>query len=282
MDLNTVTEVRAVRARRDLDALAEEGTAILAGGTWLFSAPQRHLRTLLDLTTAGWEPLVAGDDGLEVAATCTIGELSRLPARPGWRAHPLLAWCCRALLASFAVRHTATVGGNVCLALPAGAMTSLAGALDGTALVWGPGGAERRLPVADLVTGPGRTQLARGEVLRSLHLPAAALRSRVAFRRTSLAARGRSASLVVGRLGEDGFVLSVTAAVPRPLVLRFPGICPPERLRAALDAVPVWFDDAHGAPDWRRAVTGVLAEQVRAELAGPPRARAGAAGEGAR
>ncbi|MDT7569507.1 MAG: hypothetical protein QOG76_8131, partial [Pseudonocardiales bacterium] len=28
-----------------------------------------------------------------------------------------------------------------------------------------------------------------------------------------------------------------------------------------------WFDDPHGAPDWRRAVTLLLAEEVRAELA---------------
>ena len=27
-----------------------------------------------------------------------------------------------------------------------------------------------------------------------------------------------------------------------------------------------WFTDPHGAADWRRAVVGVLAEEIRAEL----------------
>ena len=40
-----------------------------------------------------------------------------------------------------------------------------------------------------------------------------------------------------------------------------------DELRAAVDAVDDWYDDPHGAPDWRRAMTLRLAEQVREELA---------------
>ncbi|TXM79314.1 FAD-binding molybdopterin dehydrogenase, partial [Methylobacterium sp. WL122] len=28
----------------------------------------------------------------------------------------------------------------------------------------------------------------------------------------------------------------------------------------------LWYDDVHGAPDWRHHVTGLLAEEIRAEL----------------
>ena len=71
--------------------------------------------------------------------------------------------------------------------------------------------------------GDRRTALRPGEVLRAVTLPDAALRATTAFRRTSLSRLGRSASLVVGRRDLDGgFVVTVTAATERPVVLRYP------------------------------------------------------------
>ncbi len=75
---------------------------------------------------------------------------------PEWPAVRLFQQCADALLASWKVWSVATVGGNVCLSLPAGAMIALAVTLDADAVTWLPGGSERRLPVAELVTGPGR------------------------------------------------------------------------------------------------------------------------------
>ena len=123
----------------------------------------------------------------------------------------------------------ATVGGNLCLALPAGAMTSLAASLDATATVWSPGGGVREIPVTSFVTGPGTTVLAPGELLRSVTLPATSLRSRTAFRQASLSRMGRSAALVTGRTSGPGLVITVTAATPRPVQLRFPGRPSPAR-----------------------------------------------------
>ena len=48
MDLNTITEVARPRAGRELPVWTA-GDAWLAGGTWLFSEPQAHLRRLIDL-----------------------------------------------------------------------------------------------------------------------------------------------------------------------------------------------------------------------------------------
>ena len=109
--------------------------------------------------------------------------------------------------------------------------------------------------------------LAPGEVLRAVQLPTP-LRSRAAFRKTALSPLGRSASLVIGRIDPDGtFVLTVTAATDRPYRFAFPAVPGPGELTAALTTIPAWFDDPHGAPDWRRAVTGLLAEEIREELA---------------
>jgi CO/xanthine dehydrogenase FAD-binding subunit len=250
---------------------------LLGGGTFLFSVPQPQLRGMVDLTATGWTPITADDDGLTIAATATLAQLADLDpsAHPQWPALPLLAGCCEALVGSRKVWHVATVGGNICLALPAGPMTTLAAALDGVARVWRPDGGERHIPVADLVVGVQRTTLAPGELLRSVHLPASALRGRTALRKAALSALGRSAVLVAGRRDADvdggALTLAVTAALPRPAVLRYDEVPDDDRLAADVDALAGthggWFDDPHGSPRWRHAMTGLFAAQIRAELA---------------
>lgn len=251
------------------------GDAVLAGGTWLFSEPQPQLRALVDITALGWEPARWSAAGLDLAATCTLERLwalsSQLPQQ--WTAAPLLRQCCAALLASFKIRHTATVGGNICLSLPAGAILALGTVLDGQATVWRADGTEYRLSLREFVTGVGRNVLAPGDVMRSVHLPAAALRARTALRKLATAPLGRSGVLVIGRRDTPadggGVVLSVTAATVRPYVFDFPGLPDAAAVTAAHAAIPddAWTDDAHGDPDWRRAMTLVLAQQIRAELA---------------
>jgi CO/xanthine dehydrogenase FAD-binding subunit len=276
VDLNTVEAVHTPTGRDQLWPLGA-GDAVLAGGTWLFSEPQPQLRRLVDLTGLGWPSVTVRDDGVELAATCTVAEVSALAQRltgdrPDWRAAPLLHQCCTALLASFKIWRSATVGGNICLAFPAGAMISLATALAGVATVWRADGSDRRLPVTDVVTGAGSTALAPGEVLRSVHLPAAALRARTAYRKLAPSALGRSGVVVIGRrdTAADGgrFVLAITAATVRPYVFGFDGVPAAEAIAHAHATIPdqAWTRDAHGDPDWRRAMALLLAEQVSAEL----------------
>ena len=292
MDMNTIEAV--VRTADPDDWRA--GDAWLAGGTVLFSYGsyafgKEPLRRLLDLGSTGWPPITVTGSGIELAATCTVAELYALPAgetglahAADWPALELIRPCCDSFVASFKVWNMSTVGGNLCTALPAGPMTSLCAALDGVATVLGPGGSSRTVPAADFVTGDGRNALALGELLRSVHLPASALASRVAFRRLSLSNLGRSGVLLIGRLDADGgLVLTVTAATTRPVQLRLghaagsaagsaAGTGAAVELAEALDAaIPdgLYHDDVHGLPDWRKDMTYRLAEEIRAELAAP-------------
>lgn len=279
MDLNTIEAVITPSRRDEVWPLGPDD-AVLAGGTWLFSEPQPHLRRLVDLTGLGWPPITLSDNEIELSATCTLAELSALSAglpktRPDWSAAPLFHQCCTALLASFKIWGTATVGGNICLSFPAGAMISLASALDGELVVWRADGGGYRLPITEFVTGSSANVLAVGDVLRSVHLPAAALRARTAYRKLAPSALGRSGVVVIGRVDTtvDGgrLVLSVTAATVRPYVLGFASVPGADDLVAALGGIPddAWTDDPHGDPDWRRAMTLLLAEQVRTELSWP-------------
>ncbi|MFP5021686.1 FAD binding domain-containing protein [Pseudonocardia phyllosphaerae] len=265
MDLTTVTGFRRARHRDDL-ALGP-GERILGGGTWLFSEPQPEVTGLVDLTTMGWEPITTlPDGGVEIAATCPIADLAAHGEATG---RPLFAQCAHALLASWKIWHTATVGGNVCRSFAAAGMVALCVALDGVALVWTPDGGQYRIPVARLVTGNGTNRLRDGEVLRALELPAPAVDARTAFRKIALAELGRSGAVLTGRVDPDGScVLGITAATAAPTVLRYPELPGPGQVRSDVDGLGGWYTDPLGSADWRRAVSGVLLAEIVEELAG--------------
>ncbi|MFD5416736.1 FAD binding domain-containing protein [Streptomyces sp. NPDC127069] len=268
MDLNTVLDVRDARRREPW----RPGDAFLGGGTYLFSEPQPHIRRLVDLSRMGWPPLSWQPDGsLDIAATCTITELSRFGRTLTAPAAPLFEQCCRAFLASFKIWNMATVGGNLCNGLPAGPVISLTAALDGTVLLQGQDGATRRMPVTEFIRGAGVKDLRDGEMLRSVRLPARALESRTAFRQASLYGLGRSGSLVIGAVDpQDGsLAVTVTAATTRPFRFWFALPATAAELRTAIDTAvrpDEWFDDIHGLPEWRRHMALLQAERIRREL----------------
>jgi CO/xanthine dehydrogenase FAD-binding subunit len=270
MDLNTVSEVARPSTRDEIPNWCNSD-AWLAGGTWLFSEPQSDVHRLIDLAGLGWEPLRVHEPGLSIAATCTIHLLDALSAPPEWTAAPLIRQCCRSLLASFKIWNTATVGGNVCMSLPAGAMISLTAALEGVCTIWQRDGSERHVPVVDFVTGVHENVLGPGDLLRSIDLPASALHKRTSFRRMSLTHLGRSAVLLIGTQcpREGGMALTVTAATVRPVRIEFPVVPPAEQLRNTLsEAIPdEWYlDDVHGNPAYRKHLTYHFAEDIRREL----------------
>ena len=271
MDLNTITEVARPQTRAQLPVWTA-GDAWLAGGTWLFSEPQVHLRRLIDLTDLKWPALSIGDTALTIAATCTVAQLDALACPPEWLAAPLIDRCCRAFLASFKIWKTATVGGNLCMSLPAGPMISLTAALDGVCTIWKRDGGEQRIKIADFVTGDQRNVLAAGELLRQIDIPLAALKRRSAFRQISLTPLGRSAALLIGSISSEGIMaLTVTASTARPVQISFAGIPRAEDLRQALlHRIPdgLYHNDVHGKPAWRKHMTLRLAEEIRCELQG--------------
>jgi CO/xanthine dehydrogenase FAD-binding subunit len=278
MDLNTITDVVMPRGRADLPSW-QAGDAWLGGGTWLYSEPQPALRRMVDLTALAWEPIVrtrtAGNSGIEIAATCTIAGLFDFAFQSDWPAASLITSCCRSLLGSFKIWNMATVGGNICMALPAGPMISLATALDAVATIWTADGATRTCRIADFVIGPRETMLQAGELLRAITVESAALHRRYAFRKISLNPLGRSAALLIGMCNPatGGFTLTVTASTRRPVQISFAHMPDEMALGAMLaETIPdrLYYDDVHGAPEWRRHVTHHFAQEIRRELAEAP------------
>lgn len=276
MDITTITSFRTARTRADL--ALRPGEAVMAGGTWLMSEPQPETTGFVDLTGMGWPAIEPGADGLRIAATCTIAELvayargEGAPAPdPSWRALTAVPDAAAALLASFKIWQTATVGGNVCRAFAAGAILGLLTALDGEAEIWCPDGTDRVAPVQHLAGGNGVCTLAPGEVLRAVTIPASALRARLSLQKIALAELGRSGSLVFGRVDDDGAsVFTVTAATEVPVVLRFDALPTADELADAVAGAPRYYTDPLGAADWRRGVSVVLAERIRQGFADAP------------
>ncbi|GGN33065.1 FAD binding domain-containing protein [Streptomyces fuscichromogenes] len=269
MDLNTITEV--VRRPPERPGTQwRQGDAWLAGGTWLYSTEQPDLRRLLDLTALGWEPLVPRDDGLEIGATCTIRELYAFPWPLSWTAGDLFRRSCEAFLSSFKVWNAATVGGNICLSLPAGPMITLTVALQARYELWAPDGSVRFVDALDFVTGDHRNVLAPGEILRRVVVPGHALRRRTAHRRFTLTRLGRSTVFLVGtqRPGGNDLLLTVSAGTVRPVRIAYGSLPDARTLRQSIDDLPadVWFADPNGTPDHRRHLTRHFAEEIRHEL----------------
>ena len=271
MDLNTV-ETTSTPTRRDELWPLGPGDSILAGGTWLFSEPQAATDTLIDLDALGWPALEQSSAGLDIAATCRIAELYRFAAPAGWRAAALIHDCCNAFLASFKIWNAATIGGNICMSLPAGPMISLTVALDAVYTLWPRNAPPREVKAVDFVTGNHANVLRPGELLRSIHVPASALSKRFAFRHASLTHLGRSAALLIGtqNAASDDLLITITAATPRPIQFRFKHPPSAMDLRRVIDErIPAdgYFDDVHGSAAYKRHLTSYFAEQIRAELA---------------
>lgn len=268
MNLNTITEVKRPRSLDEVSGW-RAGNAWLAGGTWLFSEPQIHTDTLIDLEALGWPSLEVTGDGIEIAATCKIAELYAFAPPERWIAGTLIGECCRSFLSSFKIWNEATIGGNIVMSLPAGPMISLTVALEAHYTLLPREGEPRRVAAADFVTGVHSNVLAPGELLRSIHVSASVLERRHAFRRASLTHLGRSSVLLIGTRAHDEVVVTVTAATVRPVQLRFDRMLENQQLRGAIDAAispELYLDDVHGSPEHRRHLTYHFAREICEEL----------------
>ena len=137
------------------DEIAEwrQGYSWLAGGTWLFSEPQPATDTLIDLDQLNWPAIEPSSAGVDIAATCRIAELYRLAEMGDWPAMALVQQCCNSFLASFKIWNAATIGGNICMSLPAGPMISLTVALEAIYTLHPRNAAPREVSAVDFVTG---------------------------------------------------------------------------------------------------------------------------------
>ena len=203
---------------------------LLAGGTDLLVRMRSgRVRPAVVVDLKRIDGLDAGvkrlDGMLRVGARCTMTELI---ADDQVRQHfPALVEAAR-VVGSVQIRNRATLAGNICNASPAAdtAPPLLAcGAIVNTSGVAG----ERRVPLHQFFTGPGKTVLGRGEIVTSIDLPLPAGPIGAAFLRLTRRRGVDLATLTVCcAISSSGEVrVALGAVAPTPLLV-IDGELPPK------------------------------------------------------
>ena len=262
-----------------LTALAEGGAAArpLVGGTDLLVGLRHHTlepELLVDLKgiTDLPEPVVVTDDGVQIGATYTLGELVAHPVVRQW--YPALVEAALTV-GSVAIRNRASLVANSCNASPAadtappllvhGARVTIA-SLDG----------DRTASLDEFFLGPRRTLCGPGELVTRIDLPRPAAGSGSAFRRLTRR-RGvdlATVSVAAGVGADGGLVLGLGAVGPRPLLSEYAGpvdLADDAALDRALDqllAVATPISDVRGSREYRLATLRVLTTRAVLAAAG--------------
>ncbi|OGO33035.1 MAG: hypothetical protein A2Z16_14405 [Chloroflexi bacterium RBG_16_54_18] len=202
--------------------------SLIAGGTDLLLDIQQgrhpHVHTLIDVTQIPEMCLLeVREQGLYIGAAVP---LNRIKNSPEVQLHARALAEAAALIGGPQVRNTATLGGNVSHALPAGDGTIALLALAAEAEIASLEG-RRRLPVEELFIGPGRSILEpRNELLVGFYLPAIGIGDGSAFRRVmrpqGVAIAIMNMGIWIKRLGEiiQDIRISIGPAGPIPFRAR--------------------------------------------------------------
>ena len=258
---------------------AEPGEArVLAGGTDLLVQLRTDLiepALLVDIKRIPEMRRIAEEGGgFRVGAAVTGAELKEHPRlKAMW---PGLVEAAN-LIGSTQVQGRATMGGNLCNGSPAADSVPALIAAGAIASIAGPNG-RREVPVEDIMQGPRRLALAKGEIVASFLLPPRPARTADAYLRfiprteMDIAVVGCGVCLTLDASGTcTAARVALGAVAPRPLQV-------PEAARAlvgtkldagALDRLDAAargacqpIDDKRGTREYRTKVAGVLARRT--------------------
>ena len=260
---------------------------ILAGGTDLLVQMRADVvdpSLIVDIKRIAETRAVAEEaGGWRIGAAVTGAELKEHAALK--KAWPGVVEAAN-LIGSTQVQGRATLGGNLCNGSPAADSVPALIAAGAVAVLAGPQG-RRELPVEDVMLGPRKLALGKGEFVVSFRLPPRPPRSSDAYLRfiprteMDIAVVGAGVSLTVDAGGTiTAARVSLGAVAPRVLLVREAAQAivgsrlergAQDRLEAAARAACAPIDDKRGTIEFRIQVAGVLAR--RAALIALDRAR---------
>jgi CO/xanthine dehydrogenase FAD-binding subunit len=151
--------------------MEEDDYRLVAGGTDLFVKMEKKALNpdrVIDISEVQTEPRLEKNGGvITFLATATFQEIAK--SRLIKEELPVLAESALALGAT-QLRNMATLGGNICNASPS-ADSLIALYLLEPELVLASRDGERKISLRDFITGPGETDLNRGEYLKKIEIP---------------------------------------------------------------------------------------------------------------
>lgn len=262
----------------DVLAGAKGDCRILAGGTDLLVRMRSDMAepdTVLDIKRIdSLRTITEEDGGWRVGAAVSGAEMSEHEGLTA--AWPGVVEATN-LIGSTQIQGRCTMAGNLCNASPAADSVPAMVAAGARARVVGPDGI-RDIAVEDIPTGPGKTSLAKGELVTSIFLPARAERSGDAYLRfiprteMDIAVAGCGVSLTLDGNGNCTAARVALGAVA-PTVLLVPEAAEAivgtplddaalEALAAACRAAAKPIDDKRGTAEYRVHMAGVLARRA--------------------
>ena len=252
-------------------------TRVLAGGTDLLVQLRADVvdpELIVDIKKIA-ETRTVGEDsgGWRIGAAVTGAELKEHPRlRKDW---PGVVEAAN-LIGSTQIQGRATLGGNLCNGSPAADSVPALIAAGAVATLAGPQG-RRDLAVEDVMLGPRKLALQKGEIVVSFLLPPRPPRSRDAYLRfiprteMDIAVVGAGVSLTVDEAGTiTAARVSLGAVAPRVLLVAEAAAAivgsrldrpAQDRLEAAARAACRPIDDKRGTTEFRIQVAGVLARR---------------------
>jgi carbon-monoxide dehydrogenase medium subunit len=159
---------------------------VIAGGTDLLIQIRNKVTNpeyVLDITGIPELENISYDEneGLRIGTLTTIRTLET--STEIHQRYPVISQAA-SQLGSVAIRNVATVGGNLCNALPSAEMAQALLALSGRAKITGPSG-ERVVPLEDFFTGVGTTVLKPEELLVEIQVPPPLANTRARYHKHS-------------------------------------------------------------------------------------------------
>lgn len=292
MSLRSLKDYRYASSPAEAVALRRQGPGrgiYIAGGTDLFLAMPPGVDFVVDINGAGLDGVERQESGdLVIGAAATLQKVASSPAAlafaGGAVAHAAMH------CANRPVRTTATLGGNLCNALPSADMAPVLLALDAQARLTD-GEREQTVPLAEFFLGPRRTVLG-DRLLTAVVLPSSFARWRARARKLTRTQEDISLVQVAVGLRLEGPVITAArvalgAVAPTPcraplaeealVGVKVTAPAAPAAIAtaaqlAATRAEPI--DDHRASAAYRRAMVAVLARRLMRELAGLPPAGA--------
>lgn len=268
-------------------ALQVDGARVMAGGTDLLvqmRIGRARPNVVVDLKRIPGIADIREEDGAFIigaaASGAALGEHEALR-----RAWPGVIEAAN-LIGSTQVQARASLGGNLCNASPAADSVPALIAAGAVCVIAGPNG-EREAPVETIQVAPGKTTLAKGEVLLAFRLPKRTAHAGDAYLRLiprtemDIAVVGAGVCVTLDATGKCiAARVSVGAVAPTALLVEAAGAAlvgssfddaALAKLEAAVAAAAKPISDKRGTAEYRTKVAAVLAR--RAALIARDRAR---------
>ena len=168
-----VKVIRPLDLDEALDCLSQKKMIVFAGGTDLMiryralagSLPDWPQDVLYIADLDALKTIAIDHETISIGSCVTISEILNHPMIPKIIKRPLME------IGSLPIRNSATLGGNLCNASPAGDALTMLVALDAVVVTRSKQWGEKTRPVSDFIIGPKQTRLKEDELVIRIIIP---------------------------------------------------------------------------------------------------------------